>query len=418
MLCRQFGDRTRRGKPDGPFTPVPDGSPLMSPGNRANPDTTTADGTFGWDVLTGYYYQVQASKSGCTSPQDPNATTVTSRPFEVPPPMTGLRLTLECASAALTTLTYTGPTTADTHDAITASAVLTDQASRRPVLDQNVTITFADQTCTAVTDSAGTASCTVTPQTLAGASTAQASFAGADGYQSSTSSPVAVTLQPDESAVALSLPIGLANGKPATLTASLTEDGQAPLAGRPITFTLGSGTTSQTCTAITGSDGVARCPLPVDQPLGPIPLAATFGGDGYNEPADASASTIAFAYPATGAFVVGDGNAVVGVSVTLWSPQWCAQNGADPCPAAFKGYADSAGITPYQDGGTWTASPGASSDPPNTVPTYVAVLTTDAVTKSGSTMSGTISHAIIVKVDFAGRSPGSPTTGQVVALLN
>lgn len=153
----------RSDNPDGPFTPVPDGSPLMSPGNRANPDTTTANGTFGWDVLTGYY-QVQASKSGCTSPQDPNATAVTSRPFEVPPPMTGLRLTLECAGATPTTLAYTGPTAADTHDPITASVVLTDQASGQPVPDQNVTITFADQTCTAVTDPAGTASCTVTPQ--------------------------------------------------------------------------------------------------------------------------------------------------------------------------------------------------------------------------------------------------------------
>jgi hypothetical protein len=79
----------------GPFSPVPDGSPLMSPGNRTNPDTTTSDGTFGWDVLTGFY-QVQASAAGCTDPGDPTSPTVSSVPFAIPPPMTQLHLVLNC----------------------------------------------------------------------------------------------------------------------------------------------------------------------------------------------------------------------------------------------------------------------------------------------------------------------------------
>ena len=86
----------------GPFLPVPDGSALMSPGNRANPDLTTADGRFGWDVLTGFY-EVQASKDGCTDPSDQTSATVTSAPFQIPPPMTDLQLVLDCPAALDTT---------------------------------------------------------------------------------------------------------------------------------------------------------------------------------------------------------------------------------------------------------------------------------------------------------------------------
>jgi Ca2+-binding RTX toxin-like protein len=82
----------------GPFDVVPSGSPLLSPANRVNPDRTTPDGTFGWDVLTGYY-QVQASKPGCTSPSDPTQHSVTSVVLAVPPPVTDLRLTLSCPHA-------------------------------------------------------------------------------------------------------------------------------------------------------------------------------------------------------------------------------------------------------------------------------------------------------------------------------
>lgn len=86
----------------GPFVALPAGSAIMSPANRANPDTTKADGSFGWDVLTGYY-QVQAAKAGCTDPANPSAATVTSAVFQIPPPMTDLTLTLACAPAPDTT---------------------------------------------------------------------------------------------------------------------------------------------------------------------------------------------------------------------------------------------------------------------------------------------------------------------------
>lgn len=74
---------------DGPFTPVANGSAVMSPSNRSNPSTTNGEGAFGWDTVPGFY-EVAASKPGCG--------TATSAPFRVPPPKTGLRLVLHCST--------------------------------------------------------------------------------------------------------------------------------------------------------------------------------------------------------------------------------------------------------------------------------------------------------------------------------
>jgi hypothetical protein len=76
--------------PSGPFTIVPDGSAVMSPANRTNPDTTSAEGRFGWDVIAGFY-KVRAEKGGCAT-----ETVV----FDIPPPVTDLDLRLGCPCLA------------------------------------------------------------------------------------------------------------------------------------------------------------------------------------------------------------------------------------------------------------------------------------------------------------------------------
>jgi hypothetical protein len=53
------------GSPNGPFTPIPAGSVLMALSNRSNPDSTDAEGRFGWDVAPGYY-ELRASAPGYT----------------------------------------------------------------------------------------------------------------------------------------------------------------------------------------------------------------------------------------------------------------------------------------------------------------------------------------------------------------
>lgn len=80
----------------GPFTVVPDGSAVMSPGNRTNPDMTDAQGHFGWDVLEGFY-KVRAQKSGCNGIVETGA-------LQIPPPVTDLVLTLNCPTQLTTTV--------------------------------------------------------------------------------------------------------------------------------------------------------------------------------------------------------------------------------------------------------------------------------------------------------------------------
>jgi hypothetical protein len=80
---------------EGSFVQVPDGDAIMSPSNRANPDTTDAAGHFGWDVIAGFY-KVRAEKEGCVSPSDPNQAFVESAVLTIPPPVTDLDLRLDC----------------------------------------------------------------------------------------------------------------------------------------------------------------------------------------------------------------------------------------------------------------------------------------------------------------------------------
>lgn len=77
----------------GPFEPVLDGSAVMSPTNRANPDLTDAAGHFGWDVIAGYYV-VRAEREGCTAAD--GAAFVETAVLPVPPPVFDLDLRLDC----------------------------------------------------------------------------------------------------------------------------------------------------------------------------------------------------------------------------------------------------------------------------------------------------------------------------------
>jgi hypothetical protein len=85
----------------GPFVQVPDGSALMSPSNRVNPDLTAADGSFGWDVVAGYYV-VTAQKTGCVSAADHGNPVASSAVMQIPPPVTNLDIRLYCGGEIVT----------------------------------------------------------------------------------------------------------------------------------------------------------------------------------------------------------------------------------------------------------------------------------------------------------------------------
>jgi Regulator of Chromosome Condensation (RCC1) repeat protein len=76
----------RSESPDGPFALVADGSAIMSPSNRTNPDTAAADGAYGWDVIPGYYVvQAQLGPKFAASPV-----------LTIPPAVTDLVLDIGC----------------------------------------------------------------------------------------------------------------------------------------------------------------------------------------------------------------------------------------------------------------------------------------------------------------------------------
>ena len=81
-------------------TRVPDGSGIMAPENRRNPDTTDDAGRFGWNVLAGYYV-VRAEATNCHAPGDPDQAYVESPVLTIPPPVTDLDLRLECSPLAV-----------------------------------------------------------------------------------------------------------------------------------------------------------------------------------------------------------------------------------------------------------------------------------------------------------------------------
>ena len=77
------------------YRQVADGSAVMSPANRTNPDLTDAVGHFGWDVIAGNYV-VRAQKAGCHAPGAPSVPYVETATMTIPPPVTDIVLTLDC----------------------------------------------------------------------------------------------------------------------------------------------------------------------------------------------------------------------------------------------------------------------------------------------------------------------------------
>jgi len=82
--------------PAGPFRAVPAGNAEIDP--TTNPEVSDSNGQFAWDVLAGYY-QIEASKSGCTAPGDPSDPTATTAALSVPPPQVGLEIVLDCGGS-------------------------------------------------------------------------------------------------------------------------------------------------------------------------------------------------------------------------------------------------------------------------------------------------------------------------------
>jgi hypothetical protein len=232
-----------------------------------------------------------------------------------------------------------------------------------------------------------------------------------------------VKLEEDKLTSTANLQVIAQNGT-AALSASLSEDGLTPVAGRTVTITLGSGTGSQSCSGVTDATGVAACTIaPVTVGLGPQPITDTFVSDGFYQSVTHPEQALVFGFLAHGIFALGDQTASSalssGATVTWWSSQWVANNSLSkgPAPSAFKGFVSTIGEPPAC-GDTWTTNP-ASSPPPTSasaIPAYMGVLAISQATQSGNTVQGGTPSIVVVKTQ-PGYAPatGHPGTGTVVA---
>jgi hypothetical protein len=285
-----------------------------------------------------------------------------------------------------------------------------------PVSQRTVDFTLgADRSCTGVTDASGHAQCTVLPLSGQTAALLTATFAGDTSY-AVAQFRASVPLQIPTTTTVGSGPI--LSGTRVTLSGALFT-GTTPIEGQTLHLSVASlGSSSLlTCDAVTNRAGIATCTVAGTTPLGSATTSAVFDGFELYLPSNARSTTaLLYAYAkGNSTFVVGDLSTTG--AVTFWGAKWSKLNRVSlgDAPDAFKGFALVAGTC----GTRWTTGPGNSPDPPaGPLPAYMAVLVTSSVTKSGSSISGTTTHIVIVKTDAGYKNdPGHAGTGTVVATV-
>ena len=331
-----------------------------------------------------------------------------------------------------TALSYGGALTSHYHDTITASATLTDPDGGAAIAGKSITFTLGvGDSCTATTDASGVASCSITP-TQTGTKSLVAAFGGDVDYLPSSDTQ-SFSITPEETTMTYTGPtVILAGQSGATLTATLVEEGAndadgdagsvAPNPAETVTLSIG----SQSCTGTTDGSGHVTCTIPsVTVALGPQTVGASFAGDAYYQAASATTNAIVFAFPSRGAFALGNNTVSQAgplTTVTWWSDSWYLQNSLSggAAPPSFKGFASTITLptqTPANIcGGNWTTATGNSPPPPATVPSYMGVVVSSKITKSGNTIKGNYLKIVVVRTN-PGYSPNpmNAGTGTIVA---
>ena len=196
----------------------------------------------------------------------------------------GTTYTLDTGAVA-TRLVYTGDTTAGYHDPALLSAVLTVLATGAPISNATVSFTLGSQTCSATTNASGAASCSITLNQAAANTTLAAGFGGIFGADAGTSVSLPFVISLEGNTLSYTGDRVIAHGGTAHLSGVLLEDGVTPIAGRMVTFTLGTDGNPQTCTGVSDAAGKAACTIsPVNQPLGRSTVSGAFAGDAFYAP--------------------------------------------------------------------------------------------------------------------------------------
>ena len=326
-----------------------------------------------------------------------------------------------------TQLVYVGPAAGEYNDPLSVAALLTD-AGGNPLPGRAIAFALGAQTATATTDANGVGRAQLVPTSAPGSLSLSINYAG-DAGSAAASSVAIIALAKEETVLHLSASTYLGASVAQPVSATLTEPDGTPIAGKPISFSVA----DATATATTNALGVAQASLTVSSAqAGTAQLRAAFAGDlDY----DAAADQAQVALFQTSSFVIWGGNAAplaIGQDVNFWGHSWADQvaGGDYAANPSFKGFANQTGAyarceagshassAPVLDQGCWSTK-GGNSFPPASLPTYIGVLVSTAVGKSGSVIFGNIAGLAVLQVDATpaySNNPGHPGYGHLVAL--
>ena len=185
----------------------------------------------------------------------------------------------------------------------TVSATLVNTSNNNaPVPNEPVTFEVNNDTtqmCTAMTNNSGVASCPITPNEPAGNYSLNVTFPGDSGSMpqllpNATSSTFTVTQA--QTTLSYTGTTSVTNGQPAILSGVLTQTSSGTdVLGQTVTFTLGSGSSLQSCTTTTNTSGAASCTIASvnQQSSGSVGVSASSStGQDYSSSTAASTATV------------------------------------------------------------------------------------------------------------------------------
>ena len=285
-----------------------------------------------------------------------------------------------------------GASGSDFNDPATVAGVLSDSGGPLP----GRTVTFAlngTESCSATTNASGAASCSLTPGEAAGGYPLTATF----------------TVTHEETTLTYTGPTKAANGTPLTLSGVLREDGATLIAGRTVTFTIGSGAAAQSCVGTTDGTGSAACTISsVNQPATAtsVGVTAVFAGDAFYQPSSASA-TLKFLFMTGRAFGIQTGGLVT-IAPTPDTGQVAtsaATTVAPPCVATISGLISAHTLCANV---TTTVNPGASTASASVQDATIGVLGLPVIkigllqSSSHTTCAGSSGSATVTSISVGG----------------
>src|SRR5579864_2330143 len=328
-----------------------------------------------------------------------------------------------------TTLNSVGGGAGEFNDPLTLAAQLLD-GNGNPLAGRSLGFAFGSQTFQAATDGNGVASVNLAAAPAPGAVPLTVTYSGETGFKPAQLN-TSINIGKEETAIRYTGGVLLGTAVPQPVSAVLTDPVSGlPIANETINFRVG----SVQAQALTNAQGIAATTLTLgpNQASGPSAIVVSFAGDSFYKPS--LTGTQITVYLST-SFVVWGGNAGglhLGQDVNFWGHSWEDQvtGGNYTANPSFKGFADpvnqvhvceaSAGSGGPLDDNCWSSKPGNSFPPPLTLPAFIEVIVSTAITKQGSEIFGNIAAAAVCQVDPNppyGPDPGEPGFCKLVAVV-